>query len=1259
MMSLTHNLLRALVLLLLTLFNTSLVMADQGLTGTYWNHNNAGNPTPPFPTGAYDHQRVDATVDFSWGNGSPHQDIGQNNFAVSWLGSVTAPESGDYIFRTRTDDGVRLWVNGLQIIIDWADYAPKNNDSYAISLVAGEQYQIRMEYYERGGGAVAQLLWQRPSSGSFEIIPEDQLSTDVVPIPEVTQGLLGSYWNQNAPHTKTFPTGPADMTRLDYQVNFNWGSGSPDSAINNNGYVVSWTGSILATQSGDYRFRTRTDDGVRLWINGNLVIEDWGLFGAKNLDSGLISLVAGQYYEVRMEYMEHTGNAVAQLSWQEPASSWQIIPNSQLFPPFDAAPLLDWHLDESSWSGTPEEVIDQSGNNNHGSIVDIDINGPSTGHVFTNSNGLICGAGQFESDNLLNQFYGLDSGVIPTDKGTIGFWYQPNSNNGTQQTLFDGNSATFYFHLRRGVNGRLEFSFEDSLDNDFVFYSAPILTNANDWVYITASWDLEHQTVGLTANGQPLDLTSDALDFSVTEQTMGALQSLYFGDSRSNYNVYLEVPDRLETAHGQIDEIVIFDRMLTVDDVQLIYANNLAGTNWDGGARGACPKAVDHYRLALNDNQGLTCEAEPMQLIACSNADCSQRFQQQVSITMSPATGWSQANPIVFTQQTTNLTYAQTTAGIATYSASSKSPDAPLRCYIGVTAVDCETEFSQAGFKFLYQGIDTVANQVAGTEFPQQLKVQAVKDNNGVCEGLFNGNVTIELAQQSSAPTTISSLDFMVDGQAIAKNVAANLISYTDISLNFDTNSMATLTTPLYQDAGQIQLHARYQDSGIEMLGSSNLFWVAPYAFNITTTNQQDPHPAGNDFDLAISAVNQQGIVTPGYQSTTATLRAQRTAPTAVGSVDADFFYSSSQSAQSTTGLGYSVISESFIAGEVATTNARYLEVGALTLSVTDQDYGGVGLTVNSVDTALNHFSPDHLLVEVTNTGALTSLCGQDFVYTGQRDSSDTKGAINYLLGNEPILSVTPQNLQGDTTYNYIETFNKLAVSDIVLTPPTSDTSQFGADTSTLLTLSSTLSDVTLDSAIDVIPLLYRLNPQDNFSYVRDDNSQINPFDSDIDITVASVTDSDGITANTLPTISPSNINVRYGRARLTSSYGPETNDLMMPLTLQHYQDGRFTTNSEESCFTYSASQLTFSPSLGNLAGYNDSKVAMSGLGRLILQAPGAGNIGSRELTYPMPSWLRFDWDDNSATAETSPMATAIFGRYRGNDRVISWREVK
>jgi PA14 domain len=141
-----------------------------GLTGRYYNDPGTGSK---FTTLA--HTRTDAGVNFDWGSGSPVPGaVQRNNFSVRWTGQVQAPVSGSYTFSTVSDDGVRLWVNGVLLINNWTDHAPKTNTAAPISLVGGTKYSVVMEFYERSGGAVARLRWAYPGQGT-QAIPQSRL----------------------------------------------------------------------------------------------------------------------------------------------------------------------------------------------------------------------------------------------------------------------------------------------------------------------------------------------------------------------------------------------------------------------------------------------------------------------------------------------------------------------------------------------------------------------------------------------------------------------------------------------------------------------------------------------------------------------------------------------------------------------------------------------------------------------------------------------------------------------------------------------------------------------------------------------------------------------------------------------------------------------------------------------------------------------------------------------------------------------------
>ena len=383
--------------------------------------------------------RTDATVNFNWGNGSPNAAIGADTFSARWTGQVQAKYSESYTFYTTSDDGIRLWVNGQQIINQWVDQASKEV-SGKITLVAGQKYDIRLEYFENTGGAVAKLSWASASQAK-QVIPQAQLfntqglttiefaqssfnvnenggtatvtlrrngntsaassvqvstsngtalassdytatsgivtfaigeasKTFTVPIlndtvsePSETINLTLSNVSGAALATQTTATITiADddasagtgtglsgeyfdnidltnlkLTRTDATVNFDWGAGSPDASIGIDTFSARWTGQVQAKYSETYTFYTSSDDGARLWVNGQQIINQWVNQGNTEV-AGSITLVAGQKYDIRLEYFENGGEAVSQLSWSSVSQVKQIIPQSQLYAAIVAPP---------------------------------------------------------------------------------------------------------------------------------------------------------------------------------------------------------------------------------------------------------------------------------------------------------------------------------------------------------------------------------------------------------------------------------------------------------------------------------------------------------------------------------------------------------------------------------------------------------------------------------------------------------------------------------------------------------------------------------------------------------------------------------------------------------------------------------------------------------------------------------------------------------------------------------------------------------
>ena len=124
-------------------------------------------------------------------------------------------------------------------------------------------------------------------------------------------------------------TKPPSLSRTDATVDFDWGTGSPGTGVSADGFSVRWTGTVVPTASELYRFYTLSDDGVRLWVNGQLLVNNWTDHGPTE-NSNTITLVAGQAYTIQMEMYENGGGAVAKLSWSSPSTPKAIIPSSAL-----------------------------------------------------------------------------------------------------------------------------------------------------------------------------------------------------------------------------------------------------------------------------------------------------------------------------------------------------------------------------------------------------------------------------------------------------------------------------------------------------------------------------------------------------------------------------------------------------------------------------------------------------------------------------------------------------------------------------------------------------------------------------------------------------------------------------------------------------------------------------------------------------------------------------------------------------------------
>ena len=268
-----------------TATRTPVVVTDW--LGEYWtNRNLQGEP-------AFQHN--DVRVDFAWGTGTPAPGIPADNFSARWSRELEF-DAGAYVFHVLADDAARLWVDQRLIINEWHD-SGLTEYTAPIYLTAGRHF-VKMEYYDSVDNAVAKLWW--------------------TPLTQFAGWKAEYYENPNL-------AGAPAVVRDEPQIDFDWGEGTPPGLVTADRFSVRWTRTMNLT-GGAYRFRALADDGVRLWVNNQILIDEWH-DSLRRVYTGDIGLPVGSH-SIRVEYYENTGGAAIKVWWEARA-----LPTSTSPPP--------------------------------------------------------------------------------------------------------------------------------------------------------------------------------------------------------------------------------------------------------------------------------------------------------------------------------------------------------------------------------------------------------------------------------------------------------------------------------------------------------------------------------------------------------------------------------------------------------------------------------------------------------------------------------------------------------------------------------------------------------------------------------------------------------------------------------------------------------------------------------------------------------------------------------------------------------------
>lgn len=247
--------------------------------------------------------RNDANIAFNWGQGWANPKLAADNFSVRWTRTLLFKE-GTFRFTLRADDGVRLFVDNIAVINEWHTAA---NKTYTADVTLGTGYHaLRVEYYEATGNAFVNLTWARttgPTPGATPI-------PGATPTPPPTSGgaWTGYYFgNMFLDYLK--------FTRIDPSVNFNWGRSSPGGDVPEDLWSARWVSTQYFASSGVYQFNAIVDDGVRIYVDDNLVLNEW-FDHPGTTASGTANLTAGPH-TVKVEYYDRGRDALITVWWDK------------------------------------------------------------------------------------------------------------------------------------------------------------------------------------------------------------------------------------------------------------------------------------------------------------------------------------------------------------------------------------------------------------------------------------------------------------------------------------------------------------------------------------------------------------------------------------------------------------------------------------------------------------------------------------------------------------------------------------------------------------------------------------------------------------------------------------------------------------------------------------------------------------------------------------------------------------------------------
>ncbi|MEZ8447396.1 DUF6701 domain-containing protein [Vibrio splendidus] len=937
-------------------------------------------------------------------------------------------------------------------------------------------------------------------------------------------------------------------------------------------------------------------------------------------------------------------------------------------------PIALYHLDETTWNGSNNEVVDSSGNQLHGKSVNGATPEPASelSAIPTVDSLGTCGFGGFNNDS--NQYINIphDNSLNIDKNFTISAWINPVSypTSGLYSILSKDNN--YEFHLNS--SGKIFWWWQDVNQNGNGGIKTRTLTSEvaiprTDWSFITIKYEFidknNKSIASIFINGQQ----RAQLNINGNRKLVTNTKPLQIGQDQNFSGRAFD---------GYIDEVQIFDTTLTDAQIMLLYDQKHLCSDVPGNL-------IDHFEFYHSGSE-LTCNAEEVTIRACANESCSELVTGDVDVTLSPAVvigggGWVGGNQIQLSSGTGIYSVRKNTAGNLNIgvigSDPAVKPGGETLCSSaggGLGSGNCNIEFFSSGF------VLDVPDKIANRPVTGRIKAVKSSDDSQKCLPSFqNTSKNIEFFGQYVTPDSsviIGSPTIGLKVGSVEQDLAMSTASPKVFTVDFDNDGEAEFDVS-YVDAGKLQLNALYEGSddelGLDMQGSTQ-FVSFPKQLNIQAKNTAGNSgscvtedlscsvfaKAGEAFTLNIWASGDTGVVTPNFSSQDIALSHELKAPVVTGAEPGL--------------LGNISYSHTAISSGINSVAQSISEVGVFNFLVEELPsyLGSNSFTVQGAQTgSVGRFTPYYLHLN-GNTPSFTEACST-FTYLGQ--------AMEF--SSLPELTVTGRSFDNVGSNGEQETINYKIDGWWRYANPW-DFRTFWAESSTLSIIDTDSSkvvktqgfawpgQVTFESNLQLASL-----EEAQIAYVKPLTS-LGPINEGVVVRLAvnDTKDLDGVCYQTNGSSSCSGFDFsvsdsqrqRWGYLAIADTFGPETSKVQSAVTSYYFDGSSFKTNTSDSCSDFSVADLSFD--VGNdsnalpigggvtAATIETTPIIQNGEGYISYSAPGEGNRGTLESSLGFESfpWLRNDYNQDGIFDDTIS-SEVRFGLYRGSDRVIWWSE--